>query len=82
MARAMLRGARRTSAAHFVEQTVKKLVIGLVAAFALPAFARPPTERPVVHKEPAVERANERKAANDAAVVKGKMIEHTKINQH
>lgn len=61
---------------------MKKLVIGTLVAFALPAFARGPSERPVVHKMPAVERANERKAANDAQVVKAKMVEHTKINQH
>jgi hypothetical protein len=75
--------ARRSSAAHFVEQTVKKLLIAALVAFALPAFARPPMEKAVHHeKSAATERANERQKEADAKVIQAKFIEKTKINEH
>jgi hypothetical protein len=66
---------------------VKKLLIAVLVAAALPAFARDPreprqslTERN--HVKVAVERANERQRESEAKVIQAKMNEHTKINEH
>jgi hypothetical protein len=73
---------RRSFAAPFLEQIVKKLLIAVLVAAALPALARPPVERPVQHRMVGVEKANERQKEAAAAVIKEKMIEKTKINEH
>ena len=61
---------------------MKKLLIAVLVAAALPAFARPPMEKPVHHREAGIEKANERQKEANAAVIKEKMIEKTKINEH
>jgi hypothetical protein len=64
---------------------VKKLLIAVLVAGAVPALAREPRERPMTernHVHVAVERANERARAAEAKVIEAKIMEHTKINQH
>jgi hypothetical protein len=76
--------ACRSSAARFLEQSVKKLTIVALFAFAVPAFAGP-HDKPVrerFHEKVAVEKANERQKEAVEKVIQAKMIEKTKIAEH
>jgi hypothetical protein len=73
----------RNVAAQNPEQSVKKLMIAVLVAGAVPAFAGerpPPSERN--HVKVAVERADQRQREAEAKVIEAKIVEHTKVNQH
>jgi hypothetical protein len=81
----VLNGGAPHSAVHCMEQTVKKLLIAVFVAGAVPALASPPHERPMTernHVHVAVERANERARAAEAKVIEAKIMEKTKIAEH
>jgi hypothetical protein len=65
--------------------TVKKLLIAVFVAGAVPALASAPRERPVPernHVRVAVERANDRAREAEAKVIEAKVMEKTKIYEH
>jgi hypothetical protein len=84
-----MRGAQalehRNVAAKCQEQTVKKLLIAVFVAGAVPALAGSPREHASPerhHRNEAIDRANDRQRAAEAKVIEAKIMEKTKINQH